>query len=89
MDPHGPMVTWPHVIRTAPDQGDFPYSSREPRVMAHQEDDITHFPSFIEAPHASPPSLIKSTRRHPQDPTGIPQGIPLTSIGETPGIPPR
>jgi hypothetical protein len=34
------QVTWPHVIRTAPDQGDFPHSSREPKVMAHQEDDI-------------------------------------------------
>jgi hypothetical protein len=41
MDPHGPTVTWPHVIRTTPDQGDFPYSSREHGVMAHQEDDIT------------------------------------------------
>ena len=41
MDPHGPTVTWPHVIRTAPDQGDFPHSLREPGVMAHQKDDIT------------------------------------------------
>ena len=39
------------------------------------------FPSFIEAPHASPPSLIESPRRLSQDPAGIPprfyQGIPL------------
>jgi hypothetical protein len=39
------------------------------------------FPSFIEVPHASPPSLIESPRRLPQDPAGIPprfyQGIPL------------
>ena len=38
------------------------------------------FPSFIEALRASPPSLIKSPRRLPQDPAGIPscfyQGIP-------------
>ena len=39
------------------------------------------FPSFIEVLRASPPSLIKSPRRLPQDPAGIPphfyQGIPL------------
>ena len=83
MDPHGPTVAWPHVIRTAPDQGDFPHSLREPRVMAHQKNDIT--PSL--------PSkkccalllfLIRSPGRPPQDPAGIPQGIPLTSTRETP-----
>jgi hypothetical protein len=43
MDPHGPMVTWPHVIKTAPDQENFPHSLEKPRVMAHQGDDITLF----------------------------------------------
>jgi hypothetical protein len=54
MDPHGPTVTWLHVIKTAPDQESFPHSLGKPRVMAHQEDDITLFPSFIEALCASP-----------------------------------
>jgi hypothetical protein len=40
------------------------------------------FPSFIEAPCASPPSLIKSPRRLPQDPAGIPPRFYW-------GIPPR
>jgi hypothetical protein len=53
MDPHGPTVTWPHVIKTAPDQGSFPHLLVKPGVMAHQEDDITLFPSFIEALCAS------------------------------------
>jgi hypothetical protein len=53
MDPHGPTVTWLHVIKTAPDQGNFPHWLRKPGVMAHQEDDITLFPSFIEALCAS------------------------------------
>jgi hypothetical protein len=43
MDPHGPMVTWLHVIRTAPDQGNFPHLLGKLGVMAHQEDDITLF----------------------------------------------
>jgi hypothetical protein len=63
-----PQVTWPH------DQEDVP----RPGVMAQWHHS---FPSFIEAPCASPPSLIKSSRRIPQDPAGIPphfyQGIPL------------
>ena len=53
MDPHGPTVTWLHVIKIAPDQGNFPHWLGKPGVMAHQEDDITLFPSFIEALCAS------------------------------------
>ena len=82
MDPHGPTVTWPYVIRTAPDQGDFPHSLREPGVMAHQEDDITFFLSSQK--HRGLPSFyIKSARRLPQDPAGNPpcfyQGNPRDS----------
>ena len=67
MDPHGPTVTWLHVIMTAPDQESFPHSLGKPGVMAHQEDDITHFPSFIEAPCASPLSyqITKKTSTGP------------------------
>ena len=34
MDPHEPTVTWPHVIKTAPDQGNFPHSLRKPGDMS-------------------------------------------------------
>jgi hypothetical protein len=77
MDPHGPTVTWLHVIKTLPDQGSFPHSLGKPGVMAHQEDDITLFPSFIEALCASPllHQINKKTFTRP--------------CRETPGIPPR
>jgi hypothetical protein len=84
MDPHGPMVTWPHVIKTASDQGSFPHSLGKPGVMAHQEDDITLFPSFIEALCTSPHSPSNQQEDH-----STLQGIPLTSTRETLGISPR
>jgi hypothetical protein len=72
---HGPTRT--HMSHghmwLNPDQEDVP----RPRVMARWHHS---FPSFIEALRASPPYLIKSPRRLPQDPAGIPsrfyQGIP-------------
>src|SRR6202789_2341402 len=47
------------------------------------------FPSFIEAPCASPHSLIGSSRRLLQDPARNPQGFPLASTRELPGMIPQ
>jgi hypothetical protein len=73
------------VIKTALDQGNFPHSLGKPGVMAHQEYDITLFPSFIEALCASP----HSPSNQQEDLHRTLQGIPLASTRETSGIPPK
>jgi hypothetical protein len=38
MDPHGPTVTWPHVIKTAPDQGNFRLPRRSQGFVTEPRD---------------------------------------------------
>jgi hypothetical protein len=50
--------------------------------MAHQEDDITLFPSFIEAPHTSP----HSPSNQQKDLHRTLQGFPLASTRDSPKV---
>ena len=74
------QVTLLHVIKPRP--------RGHPKTWGDgsSQDDITHFPSFIEAPCASPHSLIKSLRRLPQDPAGIPPHFYQGITRETPKV---
>jgi hypothetical protein len=84
MDPHGPTVTWPHVIRTAPDQGDFPHSLGEPGVMAHHR--MTSLLPFL---HRSAMRFSSFLSDHQEDFHRTLWGIPREFPSLLPGKPQR